>query len=182
MKRKEPAFTVKKYFPIDLVKPHVRKKVEMIVKSISTGTEAQALVLKKKWKGKWQAKTLDHNGRLVVLCYRGTEVALFYKRETVEYRTEVMDPTPYAPVVDPSTAWVRMEFLHMKPSAKRDTYFQKLKKEVNTKVVHLRASNKHLQMEIDRLNSSLEAEMNKSNRLKNRLERVLNPPRKKRKR
>lgn len=180
MRRKEPAFVVRRYFPLDLMKSHIKKTVETIVKSIKTGTEAKAFVLKKKFRSKWQAKILDMHGRIVVLSYRGIEVALFYKRDTTEYRSEVMDPTPYAPIVDPANTWVRMEFIHMKPSAKRDTYFLKLKKEVRDNVTHLRGVNKALHKEISRLNDALSQEMNRSNRYKNRLERLLNPKKKRR--
>lgn len=180
MKRKEPAFVVKRYFPLDLMKPHVRKVVETIIKSIKTGTEARQLVLKKKWKGKWQAKVLDHQGKVIILSYRGIEVALFYKRDTTEYRIEVMDPTPFAPIVDPDNTWVRMEFMHMKPSAKRDTYFLKLKKEVRDKVMHLRGVNKHLNRQVASLEDEVARKDMQVVRLKNKLERLLHPKRRKR--
>lgn len=172
MKKRKPIFEISRHYPVDLFNVKIKQMLETRVKAIKTGTEAKAFVLKAKKKGIWQAKNLDHHGNIIQLCYHGVEVALFYKRSVVEYRSEVSDPVPYVPITDPADVWVRVEFMHSKSAAKRDTYYQRFRNEVNDKLNHLKGMNKSLNIQVDMLSEQLMLKDSTIDRLRTKLQRL----------
>jgi molecular chaperone GrpE (heat shock protein) len=82
-----------------------RLKVAQQIVLIATGKDASELPVREGW----GYKVLDMHGRVGVLTFRGMEVAVFYKRQTMDIIPEDTDPVPEAVLEDPADAWMRLD-------------------------------------------------------------------------
>ena len=94
-----------------------REAVRSVLKPILTGEQAQAMVYREdpisKKKGHqfgWSYK-IDNSGRVGVLAFRGTEVAVFYKRQTTEVIPEPGELMPEGILQEPTDVWMRFDLM-----------------------------------------------------------------------
>ncbi len=86
------------------------ERVEMVtskLKTVVSGPEAMTLP---EIPG-WSCEKLDHFGRVCLVSYCGTEVALFFKRQLHEIVPEPGEKVPEGVLQDPIEAWQRLDLL-----------------------------------------------------------------------
>lgn len=127
----------------DLLTAHDREVAEAVVKTLTTGEEAEEYVystLNGRSPGftrNWRYRLLDeqNSGRSGIISYKGAEIALFYKRHITEVTPQPGDPVPMNTVGDPNEAWQRFSLIGA--SAKRANRFIKQQVEEGTELVRL---------------------------------------------
>jgi len=117
----------------DALPKSVRERVDVFIKGLKTGEEAEAVAGKDGW---GYQKTFIP-GSVGILTYNGIEVALYYKRHSTPVESEECDPFPQSAIKDPKDVWVRIEFLHTRPSADRQAFFMDREKELQQKITLL---------------------------------------------
>jgi hypothetical protein len=89
-----------------------KAQVTSVMKTVTSG--AEAMTLPDKPGSGWSCIVADRNagnGRVLVVSFAGTEVALFYKRQLTEIIPEPGDKTPEGVLQDPREAWQRLDLL-----------------------------------------------------------------------
>ena len=119
-----------KVLSIDQMEPKEKEIARGAIKTLASGPEAKQFVAQRHAAGdnKWAYTDLDNRGDSGVLRRCGIAVALFYKREYLEYTPGPGEPLPESPIYDPADIWQRLDIIG--PSAKRANFF--IKREVDT--------------------------------------------------
>jgi hypothetical protein len=123
-----------KILPTDNIPKETKEKVDLNVRGIKTGEEAEKLASTGIG---WGYRKTFLPGSVGILMYHGVEVALFYKRQLIEIRSDECDPVPQGNIEDPRDAWVRIEFLHCKTSMERASWFADKERELQNKITQL---------------------------------------------
>lgn len=153
---------------VSLLQPRVKNMIEVRIMNVKTGDDAKMLAAAQNDKG-WSYDSLDTLGRVGVLKFRGTEVALFFKRQSTNFKTEDIDPVPERTIADPEEAWARMEFFHTKSSKKRSSWFADREKELMDSVEAFRGLAHQRDVENDQLQQKVQAMSQTISTLRKRL-------------
>lgn len=143
--------------------------IEATVKTLTTADEAKQFVYVGKPGEKpghamgWQFEILDRLGNVGVIRYKGTDVAVLYKRQLSHVIPQPGDPIPEGTIKDPSDTWVRCSLIGN--SARQANRFIKQAVETSTEVGRLNEMRiglleqqvYHYQKTITRLTKQLEA-------------------------
>lgn len=134
MKKKSNFRTeIYRVFPTDMMQQAVIEQIDAKIRSLKTGDAAKDLALD--GTNKWTVTETFPPGRVVILMHSGAEVALFYKRQVTSIQSDSdADPVPQCAIKDPLEAWTRLEFLHVKSSMNRTTWFLEKEKEYSMKI------------------------------------------------
>jgi hypothetical protein len=87
-----------------------KAQVTSVMKTVTSGPEAMTLPEKPGW-ACIVADRNAGNGRVLIVSYSGTEVALFFKRQLTTIIPEPGDKTPEGVMQDPREAWQRLDLL-----------------------------------------------------------------------
>ena len=80
---------------------------------------------------------------------------MFYKRQAISVQSEECDPAPAYRITDPREIWIRVEFMHVRASSLRTTWYMEKEEDYNSVIQHLEAINKNQRIENDLLNAKL---------------------------
>lgn len=86
------------------------ERIEMVtsaLKTVTTGPQAMTLPEKPGW----ACTAVGFDGRVYIVSYLGTEIALFFKRQLTEIVPEPGDKIPEGVLQDPKEAWQRLDLL-----------------------------------------------------------------------
>jgi hypothetical protein len=81
--------------------------VSSTMKTVTSGPEAMTLPENPGW----ATTQVGHDGRVYIISYLGTEVALFFKRQLTEIIPEPGEKVPEGVLQDPKEAWQRLDLL-----------------------------------------------------------------------
>jgi len=81
--------------------------VTSTLKTVTSGPEAMTLPEKPGW----ATHGIGFDGRVYIVSYLGTEVALFFKRQLTEVVPEPGEKVPEGVLQDPKEAWMRLDLL-----------------------------------------------------------------------
>jgi hypothetical protein len=84
--------------------------VTSVLKTVTTGPEAMTLPERPGWSCIVADRNAG-NGRVLIVSYLGTEVALFFKRQLTEIIPESGEKMPEGVLQDPKEAWQRLDLL-----------------------------------------------------------------------
>ena len=138
---------------VDLMNPKVKQYVEMKMKRIQTVAQAKSIAANVE---DWAYRVVDQHGNCGVLCFRGVEVALFYKRMVSPITMEEMDPIPEGPGIHPDMLWIRVEFFHTKAAKSRNKAEVKLQETMESELEKYKGLSTQLRIETEQLYKSLE--------------------------
>lgn len=150
--------TAYKILPTDALPKATKEKIDVIVRGIKTGDEAESIAVNDS--NDWSYLKTFLPGSVGILCYKGIEVALYYKRQLIKIESDACDPFPQGHIQDHREAWVRNEFLHTKASIERTAWFGDKEKEMLAKISNLEGMSKQQQTENDLLHARV-AELEK---------------------
>lgn len=104
-----PTYQMKRFTVItsDMMKQEDRANILALLTDVRNGTNARAKAMQKGF----TTDVLDNHGRVVVLRWKGMEVALLFKRATHTVEIAPAEPTPSVHINDHEQAWVVFNLL-----------------------------------------------------------------------
>lgn len=101
-----------KVLAVNLFTDTDNKIIAKTLMALNTDKQAQAVVTKIEWHNPWgfsYAVSLKGPERIGILTYKGVEVALFFKRYTVDVVPAPEDPVPEGALENLEDVWIRFD-------------------------------------------------------------------------
>jgi molecular chaperone GrpE len=112
-----------KVLQADMLKQQDKEKAAAVSSFVTSGEEAYKL----QGQDGFAYRDLDLRGRCGVVCYKGVEVALLFKREVVEREPFVGEPVPERVLSQPSDAWLQINLINTEAATQQKGIGERLR-------------------------------------------------------
>lgn len=103
-----------KILQVDQLRQVDKERASAVASFVTSGVEAHRL----QGQEGFAYKDLDVRGRVGVVCYKGVEVSLLFKREVVEREPGPSEPIPECILKEPKDAWIQISLMNAEDASK----------------------------------------------------------------